>query len=157
MKLGKRSLADTETEEFKVHLPYGLIGLPEMRQFDLAPIPGSWPLLSLRSSTNEELSFAVIEPHTLIGGYDIEISNDDAEQLRIESSEDALIYNLVTIHSLQPQYVTANLVGPIVVNRHTSIGKQVIVVNFEQQSARHVLIDERPKTPSAEEQRQCSS
>ena len=54
------------------------------------------------------------------------------------------IYNIVTIHSLQPQHVTVNLVGPIVVNRHTLIGKQVILANFDQYSAQHVLIDERP-------------
>ena len=71
------------------------------------------------------------------------MSDDDAELLQLQVATDALIYNIVTIHSLQPQHVTVNLVGPIVVNRHTLIGKQMIIANFEHYSAQHELIDER--------------
>jgi flagellar assembly factor FliW len=143
MKLVSNNIHEIEAEECAIHLPYGLIGLPEMQRFHLAPMPESWPLLSMRPSEGEEVRFAVVEPHTLIAGYDPEISDESAELLRIESAEDALIYNIVTIHSLQPQYVTVNLVGPIVVNRHTLIGQQLIIVNCQQYSAQHVLIDER--------------
>ncbi len=114
-----------------------------MQRFQLASIEGSWPLLSMSASESEEVRFIVVEPQTLIAGYDLEIGDEDAELLRLESAEDALIYNIVTIHSLQPQYVTVNLVGPVVVNRHTLLGKQLIIANFEQYSAEHVLIDER--------------
>ncbi len=144
MKLVCKKIDESEADKCQIHLPYGLIGLPEMRRFDVAPIPDSWPLLSMRSSESEEVRFAVVEPNTLIAGYDLEISDADAELLCLKSAEDALLYNIVTIHSLQPQHVTVNLVGPIVVNRHTLIGKQVIIANFEQYSAQHSLIDERP-------------
>lgn len=127
----------------QIHLPYGLIGLPEMQRFQLAPVEGSWPLLSMSASESDEARFVVVEPQTLIAGYDLEIGDEDVEILRLESAEDALIYNIVTIHSLQPQYVTVNLVGPLVVNRRTLLGKQLIIANFEQYSAEHVLIDER--------------
>lgn len=145
MKVAGNNFSETQTAKCQIHLPYGLVGLPEMQRFDLAPIPGTWPLLSMRSSGSEEICFAVVEPHTLIAGYDLEVSDDDAEQLRVESAEDVIVFNIVTIHSLHPQYVTVNLVGPLLVNRHTLIGKQVIIANFEQYSAQHVLIDERPK------------
>lgn len=145
MKLANKQTLETDAAQCQIHLPYGLIGLPELRQFDLTPIPGSWPLLALKSTGNEEMRFAVIEPHTLIAGYDLEINDEDAELLQLRAAEDALIYNLVTIQSLQPQYVTVNLVGPIVVNRQTLIGKQMIIANFDRYSAQHVLIDERPQ------------
>jgi flagellar assembly factor FliW len=122
-----------------------LIGLPELQRFDIAPIPNTWPLLSMQSGGSEEICFAVVEPHTLVAGYELEVSDDDAEQLRLKSAEDVIIFNIVTIHSLLPQYVTVNLVGPVVVNRHTLVGKQIIIANFDQYSAQHVLIDERPK------------
>jgi flagellar assembly factor FliW len=145
MKLARKKSQESEAERGLIHLPYGLIGLPEMQRFEIAPIAGSWPLLSIRSAGSEELRLVVIEPNTLIAGYDLEISDDDAELLRIQSADDALIYNIVTIHSLEPQYLTVNLVGPIVLNRHTSIGKQVIIANFEHYSAEHALIDDRQK------------
>ncbi|HEX4666444.1 MAG TPA: flagellar assembly protein FliW [Chthoniobacterales bacterium] len=149
MKLARKNSQESEAEKGVIHLPYGLIGLPEMQRFEIAPMPGSWPLLSIRSAGSEELRLIVIEPNTLIAGYELEITDEDAELLRLDSADDALIYNIVTIHSLEPQYLTVNLVGPIVLNRHTSIGKQVIIANFEHYSAEHALIDDRQKDDAA--------
>ena len=143
MKLAFPPTSSAITSRLQVHLPYGLIGLPELQRFDLAPISGSWPLLSLLPVESAELNFVAIEPHTLIGGYDPEINDDDAELLRIESPDDLLILNLVTVHSLLPQFVTVNLIGPVLLNRHTSIGKQSIIANFEKYSSVHVLVEER--------------
>ena len=145
MKVVGRNAPEIQANKCQIHLPYGLIGLQEMRRFDIAPIPATWPLLSMRSTQNEEVCFAVVEPQTLIAGYELEVTDDDAEQLRLNSAADVLVFNIVTIHSLLPQFVTVNLVGPIIVNRHTLVGKQIIIANFEQYSAQHVLIDERPK------------
>jgi flagellar assembly factor FliW len=39
--------------------------------------------------------------------------------------------------------VTVNLVGPLVVNRATGIGCQVIISNGSDYSIDHVLVDER--------------
>lgn len=149
MKVAGNNFSEAETNKCQIHLPYGLIGLPEMHRFDVAPIPGTWPLLSMQSPGNAEICFAIVEPHTLVAGYEFEVSDDDAEQLHVHSAEDVIIFNIVTIHSLRPQYVTVNLVGPLVVNRHSLIGKQIIISNFEQYSAQHVLIDERPKHSAA--------
>jgi len=143
MKLFVRDSHETRTEQCQIHLPYGLIGLPEMRQFNVAPVSGSWPLLSMKPPANDGLNFLVVEPHTLVAGYELEISNDDAHLLRLNSAQDALIYNIVTIHSLEPQFVTVNLVGPVVVNQNTLIGKQLIIANFTQYSTHHPLIDRR--------------
>jgi flagellar assembly factor FliW len=54
-----------------------------------------------------------------------------------------MVLNIVAIHSHEPQYVTVNLVGPIVVNRRTMIGQQVIIENSSDFSIEHVLVDQR--------------
>ena len=145
MKLAKSNRIHPAAEKAVIHLPYGLIGLPEMQQFEIAPLPESWPLLSMKSAQSEEVRFIVLEPETMVASYELEISDEDVKLLRIEAAEDVQIYNIVTIHSLQPQHVTVNLVGPIVVNRQTLIGKQLIIANFEKYSTQHTLIDERQK------------
>jgi flagellar assembly factor FliW len=38
--------------------------------------------------------------------------------------------------------VTLNLAAPILINRRTRIGKQVVLVNYQDYSTAHVLIDE---------------
>ena len=133
----------TILEGSQIHLPFGLIGLSDLQRFELMQIENSWPFISMRSVGGDEINFVVFEPQGLIPGYEIELSDEDADCLQIQSADDALVLNIVTILSMRPQYVTVNLIGPIVVNRNTFIAKQVIIANAEKFSTRHPLIDER--------------
>jgi flagellar assembly factor FliW len=60
-----------------------------------------------------------------------------------------MVLNIVAIHSHDPQHVTVNLVGPVVVNRHTLIGQQVIIENSSEFSIEHVLVDQRQEVHSS--------
>ena len=130
-------------DRLEIDLPSGLIGLPTLRRFEVTALTDSWPFLNLRSLGEEELHFLAVAPQNLIPDYELEIHDADAEALELDSAEDAIIYNIVTVHPGARQYVTANLIGPIVVNRRTRIGKQLILANSDQFSAKHALIDER--------------
>jgi flagellar assembly factor FliW len=127
----------------QIILPFGLIGLGELREFDLQPIEGSWPFLNLRSRGDLEIEFLAVEARNAVAEYAVALSDDEAQALDIVHPEDALILNIVTIHSLRPQFVTVNLAGPIVINRRTLIAKQVVLPNSEHFSTVHPLIDER--------------
>lgn len=135
------------TEPMQIILPFGLIGLSELREFDLAAIEESWPFLNLRAKGDLEIEFLAVEAKNVVADYLIGLSDDDALSLALATPEDALILNLVTVHSLRPQFVTVNLAGPIVVNRHTLLGKQIVLPQGEQHSTVHPLIDERPEAP----------
>jgi flagellar assembly factor FliW len=65
------------------------------------------------------------------------------------SADDAQVLNIVTVHSSRPHFVTVNLVGPVVINRHTNVGKQIIILNWSKYSSQHSLIDQRPKINAA--------
>jgi flagellar assembly factor FliW len=144
MQLTTESLTtEPGLDSLEIDLPSGLIGLPTLRRFEVTALPDSWPFVSLRSVGAEELHFLAVSPQNLLPDYQLELGDDDAEALDLDSADDAIIYNIVTVHSSDRQYVTANLIGPIVVNRHTRVGKQVILVNSDEFSAKHALIDER--------------
>ena len=81
----------------------------------------------------------ILEPIGFIPDYTVEIPDAEVKLLGIESPEDVLILNIVTINKDVPPKVTANLVGPIIVNRKTRIGKQVIINNYERYSAKYEL------------------
>jgi flagellar assembly factor FliW len=147
MKLAsENSPMSSEMETLRVELTSGLIGLAHLRQFEISSIDGSWPFVSMRSLGEEEINFLALEPQNAIPAYDIEVSDADAEALNLVNAEDAIVFNIVTVHSTQPQFVTVNLIGPVVLNRHTLVGRQVILANSDQFSAKHVLIDERGGT-----------
>ena len=149
MRLAIEKPDQTSVESYGIHLPFGLIGLPKLTRFEVAPIEGSWPFLSMRATTGDEFDFIAIEPFGIVPGYDLELSDSDAEALQISTGRDALVLNIVSIHSFQPQYVTVNLVGPVVVNRMTLVGKQVLAANADRYSTHYVLIDERGRAHAA--------
>jgi flagellar assembly factor FliW len=94
------------------------------------------------------MEFVVIAPSHLLDGYKIVLRDEDVESLQIQEPSAAMVLNIVAIHSHEPQYVTVNLVGPIVVNRYTLIGQQVIIENSSDFSIEHVLVDQRQENNS---------
>ena len=133
----------------EIELPCGLIGLTHLRRFEVTDLRSGWPFVNLRSIGDEELNFLALEPYDAIPDYAIEVSDEDAEFLEITSPEDAQIFNIVTVHSQVPKHVTTNLIGPIVVNRRTLIGKQIIVTNSDRYSTLYPLADERSAETAA--------
>ena len=135
---------ETNEAHTVITLSSGLIGLPEIQRLEVVRNLENWPFITLRSPEPGGLQFLAIEPHDFIPDYILELNDIDAETLGISRVEDALVFNIVTIHSLEPQFVTTNLIGPVVINRNTRVARQVIITNSDLYSARHVLVDERP-------------
>ena len=133
----------TGPDTLRIDVPHGLIGLSKLRNFDVTPAKDAWPFVTLHALGDDELNFLAMEPHSVIPDYNLELTDYDAEILGLTDAKDALIYNIVTVHPTSKNYVTANLVAPLVVNRKTLTGKQVILMNSERFSAKHALIDER--------------
>lgn len=128
-----------------IELPSGLIGFPELTTFELQPAVGSEPFLWLQPTTDAELSFLAVEPGGVVADYAPELFEEDASWLELDGPEaaanDALILNIVTRRPSDPSLAaTVNLVGPVVVNRRNSVGKQVILANHARYSARHPLV-----------------
>ncbi len=127
----------------RIEVPHGLIGLSNLRSFDVTPAKDAWPFVTLHALGDEELNFLAMDPRSVVPNYNLELCDYDAEILGLTDPKDALIYNIVTVHPTAKNYVTANLVAPLVVNQRTLVGKQVILTNSELFSAKHPLIDER--------------
>ena len=133
----------TVREALQIHLPLGLIGLGELKRFTVHADPETAPFLRLHSVDSPEIELIAVEPEGLISDYALELGDDDAEELGIRSAEDdPWILNIVTIKSLRPQKVTANLVAPIVANRRTLHARQVVLANYQHYSTTYPLIDQ---------------
>lgn len=133
-------------EKLVVHLPFGLIGLRHLNVFELEPSEEGVPFQILRAVVpkgESPMEFVVIAPVHILDGYKIVLRDEDVESLQIHEPSSAMVLNIVAIHSHEPQHVTVNLVGPIVINRRTLIGQQVIIENSSDFSIEHVLVDQR--------------
>ena len=123
----------------RISLPQGLFGFADVRNLDLVYDEEELPFMWLREEKKDGLAFIVLEPGGIIPNYSVEVSDADVEVLGITGPEDTMILNIVTLPPAQAGKISLNLVGPIIVNRRTLIGKQCIINNHEEFSARHLL------------------
>jgi flagellar assembly factor FliW len=128
----------------EIILPNGLIGFSQYQRAELLYMPDHLPFLWMRLHGPDTIHFIVMEPGGLIPDYEPEIFDDDAAQLGIENPAEVMILNIVALRQQQPVDARVNLVGPIIVNRRTRIGRQLVISNYSRYSAHHVLIDHSP-------------
>ena len=97
----------------------------------------------LRSVDGDGLQIPAVEPVGLVADYVLDLSDEDSEALGlVGTNKTPLILNVATIKSFEPQKVTLNLAAPILINRQTRVGRQVVLANYQKYSTTHVLIDE---------------
>ncbi|MCX6963307.1 MAG: flagellar assembly protein FliW [Verrucomicrobia bacterium] len=139
---GQQEFVPDETNN-QFLMPEGLIGLPDFKKFELIVDPESLPFVVLRAIEGDEIQIPAVEPVGLVENYRLDIGDADAEMLGLVGADaNPLILNVATIKSYEPQKVTLNLAAPILINRRTRVGKQVVLLNYQSYSTTHVLIDE---------------
>src|SRR5580698_7347916 len=111
----------------QVRLPAGILGFEQFKDYMLLANPAEMPFAWLRAAENATLAFVVINPFLVMPEYVPDIPDTDAKFLGLKDANDAILFNIVTLRG--PNRATVNLKGPIVINRHTHTGKQVIIAN----------------------------
>lgn len=110
----------------RLHLPEGLAGFEHLHQFVLSAYDPQTPFYWLRAEADPEIAFIVLEPHLIVDDYAFDLEAEIAESLAIHQQEEAFVLVLLTIPA-NPAEMTANLLGPLVFNAHTGVGRQVIL------------------------------
>lgn len=123
-------------------LPQGLFGFPDLKKMEIVFDEEELPFMWLREPHPEGMAFVILEPNGIIPDYIIEIPDADVDYLKLTEEEPPLILNIVTLGNVEKgEHITANLVGPLVINRKTRVGKQIIINNHEKYSARYSLTE----------------
>ena len=120
-----------------VQLPKGLLGFEKITNYVLTSNPDEEPFAWLSVEGDVALAFVVMDPFLAQPEYQPDIPQADVDFLKLSRPEDAMLLSIVTIAENQPP--TVNLKGPIVLNRHTRTGKQVIIANAAAYSVQHPL------------------
>jgi flagellar assembly factor FliW len=110
-----------------ITLTQGLLGFQEQRQFVLLPHREASPFLWFQSIDRPELAFLVVNPFLLCSDYAFDIPDAVEKELEIEHREQVDVLVLVTIPPGKPRGITANLLGPLVVNVERHLARQVVL------------------------------
>ena len=105
-----------------------ILGFPESSRFILKAHSPKSPFMWLQSLDNPQLAFVVL-PAALTGlDYQPEIPRQILKELLITSDKDDRdILLILTIPKNKPQEMTANLLGPIVLNSSKRLAVQVVL------------------------------
>lgn len=130
MNLETSRFGALEVDEGQVfNLRRGLIGFPQARRFVVIRPKPSSALVWFQSVDRPDLAFVMANPFLFTEDYRLEPGQGVLKALEAESEADLEVYVLVTIPAGRPSEMTANLIGPIVLNPKTQKGEQLVVEN----------------------------
>jgi flagellar assembly factor FliW len=113
-------------ETAHITLTQGLLGLEQYLRFQLKPFEEGTPFYTMQSLESAELSLIVMDPALLVEDYAFDLNDDDVAELGIQDPDDVMVMVVMTIPE-NAQDMTANLLGPLVFNRQTNKGKQIVL------------------------------
>lgn len=123
-------------EEHLIEIPEGILGFPGSTHFALISAEDSGVYAWLQSTDRPELSFLVMVPAPFFPDYEPDIPDEDCVALGLVDPEDAQVLCLVTIQEVS---VTANLLGPLVLNVATRQARQVVLADHRLTTAEPVV------------------
>lgn len=101
-----------------------LPGLGAATDFDLVPVDGAAGLYTLQSVSEPSTRILVLDAALHLPEYTPEIADGHVAELGLESPDDAIVLVVVAAGE---SAISVNLMAPVVVNRHSSVGAQLIL------------------------------
>jgi flagellar assembly factor FliW len=122
-----------------IHFPDGILGFEDTVRYVILNDPGIEPLRWLQCLDIPDLAFVIIDPLKFRAEYSVDLSDSDVESLDLNTPEEAMIYSIVVIPKGNPEQMTANLQGPVVINAAKMVAKQVISTNSRHKTKHYIL------------------
>ena len=105
---------------------HGIPGFAGARRFSLSSWGADDGPFSLIKSLDDATEFLVATPEAFFPDYHPEIDDEIADWLGIATPDDGLVLVIVTVPE-QAKNATANLLGPLIVNRQTRRSMQAVL------------------------------
>ncbi|GHU06229.1 flagellar assembly factor FliW [Spirochaetia bacterium] len=126
-------------ERQKILFPQGLFGFESLQHYILLDAERQ-PFYWLQSLESEGAAFVLVNPFLFRPDYEVNISNEELGEIGIDDPAKALIFVIVTI-PFDGGPMTANLQGPLVINRDTREGKQAILSDTRWKTKHDIMAE----------------
>jgi flagellar assembly factor FliW len=111
-------------------MPFGMLGFLDQKRFVLLGHKEKSPFCWYQSVDDPELAFVVINPLSVKQDYAIDAKEAvDAMSWENVAEKDFELYVVVNIPKSRPEKMTANLMGPIVINTVARQAVQLVLSN----------------------------
>lgn len=132
INLGEFNVNDSQ----RIIFNEGIFGFEHIKEYYLIDANLA-PFMLLQSIEDEAIGFIVCDPFIFFPDYEFDLSEDAKDFLELKNSSDLLVLIIVTL-SDKIEEVTANLVGPVIINIKSHKAMQYIV-NNSKYTTKHSL------------------
>ncbi|RMF90861.1 MAG: flagellar assembly protein FliW [Nitrospinota bacterium] len=112
-----------------IHFPFGLLGFSAIKDYVILDHDQDVPFKWLQAVTEPDLAFVIMDPLLLLPDYEVDISRQDLEDLRVNDVHNLTLFVIVSVPPGEPLQMTANLKGPVLVNEENRWAKQLVLVD----------------------------
>ena len=118
-----------------LRFPQGLIGFDSCSRFLLVSTSENGTFQWLQSLDVPSLAFLVTRPQQYVATYEPKVKSFFSAPAKVDPSK-RLVLTTVSIPKGRPEEMSINLAGPIVIDLHAKLGRQIILED-EAYTTRH--------------------
>lgn len=128
MKIITSRFGSIEIEENQIiRMPTGMIGFPDFQNYVLLEHKKESPFWWWQCLDSPSLAFVLTDPLFFKPDYEVQIGPEDEDLLQVKEATGKLrTLVVVNISKDNPPVVTANLLGPLVINVSKRLARQII-------------------------------
>ncbi|MEN6521544.1 MAG: flagellar assembly protein FliW [Armatimonadota bacterium] len=111
-----------------IHMDETMLGFEHCNRYVLLQDRPDTAFKWMQSIDDPTVAFLVINPNDFFPDYEIELTDEQAESLKLSDAHDSVMFTTVTLDR-KSNRATTNLVGPIVMNVQTMHASQIVLQN----------------------------
>lgn len=113
-----------------IHMPFGMLGFPERKRFIMFRHKENSPFFWYQSADDPKLAFVITNPFIFVPDYEVD-ADEAAKAMSWDdvSEKDLELYVVANIPKGDPEKMTANLIGPILINIKNRQAVQMVIAN----------------------------
>lgn len=146
VELNTRQFGPVPIDETKIiTFPKGLPGFSDMKKFIILDHEDISPFLSFQSVEDEKLAFIIMDPFLFKVDYDVDVDSCVVEMnWSLEEKEDMFLCVIINATDPDPKKMTANLMGPLLINIKRNEGVQMMVGD-KGYSSKYMIFEDNKK------------
>jgi flagellar assembly factor FliW len=138
----------SEVADHALVFPEGLVGCPDWCRFVLlVDADEQLPVATLASLDVRDVQLMATDPRLIVPDYSVQLTQEDRASLELDAETEPTLY--CTLSLADDGLITANLLGPLVVNPVTRRGRQLVLAESTY-STRHPVAQITPDASEAE-------
>lgn len=128
MEVKTKTLGTVQISEDKIiKFPNGLLGFEDYKSYVIIESEYK-PFYWMQSLDEQNLAFLIIDPFIIAENYELDVDDKTMSEIEVESAGDVIVFAIVTV-PCNGGPVTANLQGPVVINKKNNKAMQVILAD----------------------------